>query len=98
MQQLLMFFGMRRFDDLREIRVKDVTVLDEGDLEIFVARSKKDQDGLGFMFHVSGEKYKGFSMPEVLKWYMDSMGLLDKDYLFPGFRNAGGGRVVAQGE
>ena len=33
---------MRRFDDLREIQVKDVTVLDEGDLEIFVARSKTD--------------------------------------------------------
>ena len=54
LQQLLMFFGMRRFDDLREIQVKDVTVWEDGDLEIFVARSKTDQDGLGFVFHVSG--------------------------------------------
>ena len=37
-------------------------------------------------------------MPEVLKWYMDSVGLSDDDYLFPRFRNTGGGRVVAQGE
>ena len=30
----------------------------------FVARSKTDQDGLGFVFHVSEENYKGFSMLE----------------------------------
>ena len=52
-----MFFGMRRFDDLREVRVGDVAVLEDGDLEIFVARSKTDQDGLCFVFQVSGEKY-----------------------------------------
>ena len=93
-----MFFGMRRFDDLKEIQVTDVTVLEDGDLEIFVAQSKTDQDGLGFVFHVSGDKYEGFWMPEFLKWYVDSVGLSDETYLFPKFRNAGGGRVVAQGE
>ena len=65
LHQLLMFFGMRRFDNLREVQVGDVTVLEDGDLEIFIARSKTDQDGLGFVFHVSGERYKWFSMPEV---------------------------------
>ena len=48
---------------MKEICVEDVTVLEEGDLEIFVARSKTNQEGLGFVFHVSGEKYKGFSIP-----------------------------------
>ena len=57
-----MFFGMRRFDDVKEIWVEDVTVLEEGDLEIYVAQSKTDQDGLGFVFHVSGERFKGFSI------------------------------------
>ena len=75
-----------------------MAVLEDGDLEIFVARSKTDQDGLGFVFHVSGEKYKGFSMPEVFKWYVDSVGLSDCDYLFPRFGNAGGGKIAAQGE
>ena len=36
-QQLLMFFGMRRFDDVKEIPVEDGMVLEEEDLEIFVA-------------------------------------------------------------
>ena len=75
-----------------------MVVLEDGDLEIFVARSKTDQDGLGFVFHVSGEKYKGFLMPEVFKWYVDSVGLSDCNYLFPRFRNAGGGKIAAQGE
>ena len=37
-------------------------------------------------------------MPEVFKWYVDSVGLSDCDYLFPRFGNAGGGKIVAQGE
>merc|ERR1712082_590594 len=98
LHKLLSFFRMRRFDDLREIRVGDVAVLEDGDLEIFVARSKTDQDGLGFVFHVSGERYKGFSIPEVFRWYVDSVGLSDGDYLFPRFGNAGGGQIIAQGK
>ena len=81
-----MFFRMRRFDDVKEICVEDVTVLEEGDLEIFVAWSQTNQDSLGFVFYMSGEKYKEFSMPGVLKWYVDSACLTDKDYLFPRFR------------
>ena len=42
-------------------------VLDQGDLEFYVARSKTDQDGNGFVFHVSGERYQGFSILGVLK-------------------------------
>ena len=52
-------FGMRQFDDLREVRVGDVAILEDGDLENLAARSKTDQDVLGFLFHVSGEKHRG---------------------------------------
>ena len=97
LQQLLLFFGMRRYDDLKEIRLNDVCVLDQGDLEFYVARSKTDQDGNGFVFHVSGERYQGFSIPGVLDWYLASVKLGENDYLFPRFCNAGKGRVVAQG-
>ena len=44
-----------------------MAMLEDGDLEIFVSRSKTDQDGLGFVFHVSGEKHKEFSMLEVFR-------------------------------
>ena len=50
----------------------------------------------GFVFHVTGEKFNGFSIPRVLNWYLESTGLKGTDYLFPRFRNEKG-RVVAQG-
>ena len=60
-------------------------------------RSKTDQEGHGFVFHMTGEKMKGFSIPEVLVWYAESLGLRDGDYLFPWLRGAGKGRVVKIG-
>ena len=74
-QMLLLFFGMKRFDDIKELRVEDITVLEGRDLEFYVARSKTDQEGHGFVFHVTGERFKGFSIPEVLDWYLESTGL-----------------------
>ena len=50
----------------------------------------------GFVFHVTGEKFKGFSIPKVLNWYLDSTGLRGSDYLFPRFRYKRG-KVVTQG-
>ena len=72
-------------------------VLGEGNLEVYVKRSKTDQEGHGFVFHMTGEKMKGFSIPEVLVWYAESLGLRDGDYLFPRLRGAGKGRVVKIG-
>ena len=40
LQQLLMFFGMRRFDDVKEIGIEDVTMIEEGDLEILLHRAR----------------------------------------------------------
>ena len=71
-----------------------MTLLEGGDLEFYVSHSKTDQDGHGFLFHVSGEMHRGFSMPGVLKWYLESTNLSGTDFLFHRFRNDGG-RVVA---
>ena len=93
---ILMFFGMKRFDDIKQLRVCDISVLHGGHLEFYVERSKMDQLGQGFVFHVTGEKFKGFSIPKVFKWHLDSTGLRGSDYLFPRFRYERG-KVVAQG-
>ena len=39
----------------------------------------------------------GFSIPEVVVWYAESLGLRDGDYLFPRLRGAGKGRVAKIG-
>ena len=93
---LLLFFGMKRYDDIKRLRVCDINVLHGGHLEFYVDSSKTDQLGKGFVFHVTGEKFKGFSIPKVLNWYLESTGLRGTDYLFPRFRNEKG-KVVAQG-
>ena len=80
---------------MREILVKDVCVLDQGDLEFYVARSKTDPDRNAFVFYVSGERYRGFSIRGVLDWYLASVKLDENDYLFPRFCNAEKGRIVA---
>ena len=92
---LLLFFGMKRFDDIKKLRVCDINVLRGGHLEFYVNSSKTDQLGNGFVFHVTGEKIKGFSIPKVLYWYLESAGLRGNDYLFPRFRYEKG-KVVAQ--
>ena len=96
-QQLFLYFGMRRYDDIKEITYGDVKVLSEGNLEVYVRKSKTDQEGHGFVFYMTGEKMRGFSIPEVLAWYAESLGLRDGDYLFPHFRGAGKGKVVKIG-
>ena len=93
---LLLFFGMKRFDDIKRLRVCDINVLREGHLEFYVDSSKTDQMGKGFVFHVTGEKFNGFSIPKVLNWYLESTRLRGTNYLFPCFRNKKG-KVVAQG-
>ena len=93
---LLMFFGIKRFNDVQNLKVSDITVLKDGHLEFFVKESKTDQLGLGFVFHVTGESFSGVSIPKILSWYIKSVGLKKDDYLFPRFR-CQGGRVVAQG-
>ena len=96
MMMILMFFGMKRFDDIKQLRVCDIRVLNGGHLEFYVERSKTDQMGQDFVFHVTGENFRGFSIPKVLNWYLDSTGLRGSDYLFPRFRYEKG-KVIAQG-
>ena len=40
-------------------------MLHGGHLEFYVESSKTDQLKEGFVFHVTGEKFKGFSIPGV---------------------------------
>ena len=50
-QQMFLYFGMKCYDDIKQVTVGDVKVLDGGNLEVHVRRSKTDQEGRGFVFH-----------------------------------------------
>ena len=92
---LMTFFGIRRFGDIQELQVEDLTEIEGGDLEVYVKRSKTDQEGRGFIFHLSGARVNGFSITGVVRWYIKSLGLSGEDFLFPRFRHSGG-QVLAQ--
>ena len=96
MLMIIMFFGIKRFDDVKDLKVSDITVLEDGHLEFYVDNSKTDQLCQGFIFHVTGNSFNGISIPKILNWYLKSTELTRDDFLFPRFRNHRG-RVVAQG-
>ena len=88
-QQLFLYFGMRWFDNFKEVTVSDVRVLDRGDWEVYVRGSKTDQEEKGSVFHMSGERRKEFSIPDVVCWNIDRLGLEVKGYLFPRLKGVG---------
>ena len=90
----MLFFGMKRFSDIKDLLVGDIKRLKSGDLEVYVRRSKTDQVGYGSVFHLSGSKRGGFSIPDILDWYVESVGLSVTDVLFPRFRRTRRGEVV----
>ena len=53
----LLFFGVRRFDDVQRIKVKDVTVVGEDKVEIKLGRTKTDQTAKG----VDGQDFRSNS-------------------------------------
>ena len=95
--QVFLFFGMRRFSDVCQVKVGDLKFLKSGDVEVSVGKTKTDQLGLGFTFTMSGKKKSGISIPEMIRWYLASLGLRDCDYLFPRLRGSREG-VVAVGD
>ena len=70
-----------------------MTLLERSDVEVYVRKCKTDQERRGSVFHMSGEQYGGFSIPEGLRWYLNSTGLSGSDYLFSSFRGARNGKV-----
>lgn len=74
-----------------------MNVLYEGNLEVYIERCKTEQECHGFVFDMTGEKMNGFSIPEILARYADSLDLKDSDYLFPWLRGAGKDRAVKIG-
>ena len=96
-QQIFLYFGMKRYDDIKQITVGDMKVLDGGDYKVYIRRSNINQEGKGSVFHMSGERINGFKIPDVFVWYMDSLNLKVTDYLFPRLQGAGKGKTAPNG-
>ena len=78
----LLFFGVRRFDDVQRIKVKDVMVVGEDKVEIKLGRTKTDQAAKGSTVKISGSTPGGISVGKILKWFITRAGLKSEDFLF----------------
>ena len=90
LMQLFTFFGMKRFSDISNIQVNDLEFRKDKSLKVKVRKNKTDQLMRGTHFTLSGSKSKGFSLTEIVEWYIDSLGLREEDFLFPRFRKGKG--------
>ena len=95
--QLFLFFGIKRFSDIAKLKVKDVSFVKDGLLEVLVRRSKTNQVGRGAKFYLSGKKVGGVCLPEIVKWYLKGLGLEGEDMMFPRMRNSKGKVVAIKG-
>jgi hypothetical protein len=91
--QVFLFFGMRRFSVVSQVKVKDVRFLASGDVEVSVGKTKTDQLGQGFVFSMSGKEKAGISIPEMIRWYLVSLDLQESDFLFSRLRGSKMGAV-----
>ena len=64
---MFFYFGMKRFDDIKDVTVGDVRVMDGGDLKVYVRQSKNYQEGKGSVFHMSEERMS--RCVELMCWF-----------------------------
>ena len=58
-----------------------------------MSKSKTDQKGQGSILHLVGSLLS-LSILGIVRWYVDSLRLRSKDFLFPRFRGGKSGSVV----
>ena len=81
--QLVLFTGLKRFSDVNRILVKDLEFKEDNSLEVWMKRSKTDQESKGEKFVISGERMRnGASVPDIMRWYLKAMKLKESAYVF----------------
>ena len=65
-QQVILFLGLRRFDNIKGLKWGDFRVKEDNVVEIFMASDKVDQEARGSFFHISGKRKDGFLVPRLL--------------------------------
>ena len=89
--QLWCYLTMRRFNDLQNIKVKDIRVLAKGDLRMFQNIGKTFQMGQGNYFYVLNKPFGGFTAKPLMDRYILKLGLKSNDFLFPHFAKSSTG-------
>ena len=89
--QLWCYLTMRRFNDLQNIKVEDISVLADGDLRIFQKVGNTFQMGQGHYFCVLNKLFGGFTAKSLMDRYVLKLGLKSNDFLFIHFAKSSTG-------
>ena len=79
--QVLCYFTMQRFSDLKSVKDEDIRVLANGDLRIFQRVGKTLQMGQENYF--LSKTVGGFTVKSLMEEYVLKLGLKSCDFLFP---------------
>ena len=81
------FLGMRRFNDIQELKRKNVEFREDGRVKVWVEKSKTDAKREGFEFVLTKKRILGVSVTRLVRWYFDSFGdIPGEGFIFPVFR------------
>ena len=82
---LILFFGVKRFDDIIRTQLKHLVWEKDGSVTIQVPFSKTDPLGQGNEFTLSHDDSEVFSVVTILKWYVKSFKFSAESFIFPPF-------------
>jgi hypothetical protein len=87
LMQMFCFLGVRRFGDINQVRIRDVSVKADGTVAVWVASSKTDKRKQGFEFTITKETVGGITAAQAVGWYTESLGdAPDDGFFFPIFQ------------
>ena len=87
LMKVFCFLGVRRFNDIHELKRKNVEFREDGRVTVWVEKSKTDAKREGFEFVLTKKKILGVSVTRLVRWYFRSLGDIPSEaFIFPVFR------------
>ena len=84
------FLGMRRFNDIHDLKRKHIQIRRDGEVRVWVSQSKTDSLGQGFFFSLTKASFGSHSVAHLLRWYFNSFPSLSRShYIFSHYKERG---------
>ena len=87
LMKTICFLGTKRFDDIQNLKKKDVVVGEDNRVKVWMERSKTGSKREGCQFVLTKGKIGSVSLTRLIEWYLESLGdISDEAFIFPVFR------------
>ena len=87
LMKTICFLGTKRFDDIQNLKKKDVVVGEDNRVKVWMERSKTGSKREGCQFVLTKSKIGLVSVTALVQWYLKSLGDISEEaFIFPMFR------------